>query len=69
MENCSDAILLKMLIANIESYAKDCYNVTERHKIEVNALKTYDEVMSYDITADYPEKIELNISETNIISL
>lgn len=59
----------QMLIANIEAYAKDCYNVTERHKAEVKALKTYDEVMAYDITADYPEKIELNISETNIISL
>ena len=57
------------LIASIEVYAKDCYNVTERHKMEVKALKTYDEVMAYDITADYPEKIELNISETNIISL
>ena len=59
----------QMLIANIEVYAKDCYNVTERHKMEVKALKTYDEVMAYDITAGYPEKIELNISETNIISL
>lgn len=59
----------QMLIANIEAYAKDCYNVTERHKAEVKALKTYDEVMAYDITADYPDKIELNISETNIISL
>ena len=59
----------QMLIANIEVYAKDCYNVTERHKAEVKALKTYDEVMAYDITAGYPEKIELNISETNIISL
>ena len=57
------------LIASIEVYAKDCYNVTERHKMEVKALKTYDEVMAYDITADYPDKIELNISETNIISL
>lgn len=43
--------------------------ITERHKTEVMALKTYDEVMAFDITADYPEKIELNISETNIISL
>ena len=59
----------QMLIANIEAYAKDCYNVTEHHKAEVKALKTYDEVMAYDITAGYPEKIELNISETNIISL
>ena len=59
----------QMLIANIEVYAKDCYNITERHKTEVMALKTYDEVMAFDITADYPEKIELNISETNIIIL
>lgn len=59
----------QMLIANIEAYAKDCYNVTERHKAKVKALKAYDEVMAYDITAGYPEKIELNISETNIISL
>ena len=59
----------QMLIANIEAYAKDCYNVTERHKAKVKVLKTYDEVMAYDITAGYPEKIELNISETNIIRL
>ena len=59
----------QMLISNIEAYAKDCYNVTERHKAEVKDLKTYDDVMAYDITADYPDKIELNISETNIISL
>lgn len=57
------------LIASIEVYAKDCYNITERHKAEVKALKTYDEVMAFDITADYPDKVELNISETNIISL
>ena len=57
------------LIASIEVYAKDCYNVTERHKAKVKALKTYDEVMAYDITAGYPDKVELNISETNIISL
>ena len=57
------------LIASIEVYAKDCYNVTERNKAKVKALKTYDEVMAYDITAGYPDKVELNISETNIISL
>ena len=58
----------QMLIANIEVYAKDCYNVTERHKVEVKALKTYDEVMAYDITAGYPDKVELNI-DNNFISL
>lgn len=57
------------LIASIEVYAKDCYNVTERHKVEVKALTTYEEVMAYDITEGYPEKIELNIDDTNIISL
>lgn len=57
------------LIASIEVYAKDCYNVTEQHKVEVKALATYEDVAAYDITAGYPEKIELNIDDTNIISL
>lgn len=57
------------LIASIEVYAKDCYNVTERHKVEVSSMTTLADVESFDITKGYPEKIELNISETNIISL
>ena len=31
----------QMLIAYIEAYPKDCYNVTEPHKADVKELKTY----------------------------
>lgn len=49
---------LKMLAA-LELYALECYNVTAKHKAEVAALTTIEEVEAYDITADYPYKLAL----------
>lgn len=49
------------LISKIEVYAKDCYNVTQTHLDNVSRLKTIDELIAYDITSDYPEKVRLTI--------
>lgn len=45
------------LLATLEIYATDCYNVTELHKVQVNALETIEQVINFDITADYPERL------------
>lgn len=50
------ATVLQMLAA-LEVYAKDCYNVTARHLIMVGALDDVDNIASYDYTTGYPEKL------------
>ena len=47
---------LQMLSA-LELYALDCYNVTAAHKAAVSAIDNVEEIIAYDITAGYPEKL------------
>lgn len=52
--------LLDML-RKLEIYALACYNTTAKHKIEINNLQTIEEINSFDITKDYPEKLNFII--------
>ena len=45
----------RQLLAVLEVYATDCYNVTIQHKISVAQLTNIDDVRDFDITAGYPE--------------
>lgn len=45
----------RQLLAVLEVYATDCYNVTIQHKISVAQLTNIDDVMDFDITEGYPE--------------
>lgn len=47
---------LRMLSA-LELYALECYNVTAAHKAAVNALESVEDVVAYDYTQGYPEKL------------
>lgn len=47
---------LQMLSA-LELYALECYNVTASHKAAVNALESVEDVVAYDYTQGYPEKL------------
>lgn len=47
----------------IELYAKSCYNVTAKHIAEIEQINSVNELQQYDITADYPPFLELNINE------
>lgn len=49
------------LLSGIEMYALECFNVTAAHKKAVNDLKTVKEVEGYDVTADYPERLSIDI--------
>lgn len=51
----------RQLLAALEIYATDCYNVTAMHKVQVNALETIEEVDNFDVTADYPERLVFNM--------
>lgn len=47
---------MKMLYA-IELYASACYDNTQAHLANVDALDTLDAVLEYDYTAGYPDKL------------
>lgn len=49
---------IQMLNA-LEVYAAEALNVTESHRVAVNGLNTIEAIESYDITAGYPEKLNL----------
>lgn len=45
------------MLHSLESYARDCFDKTEEHKMAVNALTTVAEVLAYDFTTGYPPKL------------
>lgn len=51
------------ILAMIENYASICYNVTQKHIAEIKKLSSIEDCLQYDITADYP--VILNIDLTN----
>ena len=52
--------LLSML-ADIEVYAIECFTKTFEHKEAVSTLTTCEELVSYDYTTGYPEKLVFNL--------
>ena len=51
------------LFSALEMYALKCFNVTAVHKKTVTELTNLEEVLSYDYTKGYPEKLTINLSE------
>ncbi len=45
------------MLAALELYALECYNVTAAHKAAVNTLESVEDVVAYDYTQGYPEKL------------
>lgn len=44
----------RMMLAVLEVYATDCYNVTSQHKITVKAMDNIEDVETFDVTNGYP---------------
>ena len=47
----------KHMLILLENYASECYDNTQRHVSEVLKLSTIDEVLAYDYTIGYPDKL------------
>ena len=52
---------IEQIMHEIEIYAKECLDVTNRHKALVSTLSDVSAVVAYDYTAGYPEKLSFNI--------
>ena len=53
--------LALQLLAALELYALDCYNVTSSHKYNVGLLEDITDIDLYDYTTGYPEKLIINL--------
>lgn len=49
------------LLSALEMYALECFNVTAAHKKAVSELTDIGEVLSYDYTKGYPEKLSMEV--------
>ena len=56
--DCDKAI---QLLSALEMYALECFNVTAAHKKAVGELTDIGEVLSYDYTKGYPEKLTMTV--------
>ena len=56
--NCDKAI---GMLSALEMYALECFNVTATHKKAVVELNTVEDVLEYDYTKGYPEKLRYDI--------
>ena len=54
-------LTIKGMLDDIEFYAIQCYKRTFEHKEAVNALTTCTELVNYDYTKGYPEKLRFEI--------
>ena len=50
---------VKNFLARLEVYAGQCYLQTQKHLLAVKELKTLEDILNYDYTTGYPEKITL----------
>lgn len=53
--------IAKAFLAQLEVYAGQCYLQTQKHLLAIKNLKTKDEIINYDYTTGYPEKIQFNL--------
>lgn len=51
--------LLLTFLTNLEVYAINCFNNTANHLKEIAKLNDRDQILNYQITTGYPDKIEL----------
>lgn len=47
-------------LSQLEIYAGECYVNTAKHLLTIKDLKTVEDVINYDYTSGYPDKITLN---------
>ena len=54
-----DLTVAEQVLGGIEIYASQCYDNTQRHLAEIQKLNTVKDLVNYDFTAGYPEKLRL----------
>lgn len=50
----------KDFLSQLEVYAGQCYLQTQKHLLAIKELRTIEDIINYDYTKGYPEKITFN---------
>jgi hypothetical protein len=53
--------MCRVMLQQLEVYAKDAFGVTQQHKAAVLSMETVQNVDDYDFTVNYPEKLTFNL--------
>lgn len=53
------------ILSKLEIYAMACFNVTQEHKLKVNSLTSVEDIINYDYTTGYPQKLYFAITDLN----
>lgn len=56
--DCNTAI---QFLSALELYALECYNKTAEHKSIISGMNDVNEIMKYDYTVGYPEKLSITV--------
>ena len=51
------------LLTMVEKYAKQCYDNTQKHYVEINQLGSIEDCLQYDITAGYPDILNITLTD------
>lgn len=51
------------LLTMVEKYAKQCYDNTQKHYVEINQLDSIEACLKYDITAGYPDILNITLTD------
>lgn len=49
------------MLSALELYALSCYNKTAEHKVNIESFTTKEEVLNYDYTVGYPDKLNFTV--------
>ena len=49
------------LLTTVELYAKQCFDVTQKHYNEIKELSSIEDALQYDVTKDYPNILNIQI--------
>jgi hypothetical protein len=49
------------MLNQVEVYASECFNQTQRHKAAIEVLGTVEDVEGYDFTEGYPERLRFEV--------
>lgn len=51
------------LLTTVEKYAKQCYDNTHKHYVEINQLESIEDCLQYDITTGYPDIFNITLTD------
>ena len=52
--------VMKQMLGAVEVYAKETYNITQKHKAAVYEIESIEELLGYDFGGGYPDKLQFN---------